>query len=892
MNYQNILVLGELGVTMQATVATVSRFVPSATQVTIIAQQPTRQLAWLTHAAPPDLNEAMQRAFDELWQAAKRIAPAANVTLAADLTVGALAKTVAASASDLVVVGSLQLHTLSLVAELRRQSAVAVLCIRSAAESGAVAGVNRLLCVGLSARGRSAVMAFLRDQAGPADRIALLLPGPLSAEDLAELREVLGIACGVDLVDGSGKGLRQLLDPRAAGIDLVVLPHFPPLVLLPVTSGPAVLVLPPLRAPARDWERAIDLPDLVDDGALIRARLEYAIGVGRRTPIADQEVAFVHEAKVVARATSRGGDVELPRGIWDSLGVFRTQGKAAADPVASIEARAGVLRANSRPMLLFDAEMADDELLLLRNLTWADAIGVRVRSMRSCAALRGRLQAASLPDRVIDVSAVLGEGEGLDVPALADAVRLARAAARMRADGFAVAAVAYRGPHKPATHGFAALRAEEVGAPVPMSTATITRASLSGRLNCTTGSEPIAGNSVEVELDNRTARSWLLSAIEGSRQRVHFQVYMATDDDVGRMVEAALVAAAARGVTVRMLVDSLHGHHGSFGLHNPILQRLGASPGIELRVSKPVTTAPSLEDLKQRDHRKLVVVDGQVAFLGGRNLSHEYYAGFQEVPLTANMTWRMVPWLDAGARVEGPAVAVLERSFMHAWTEAGGEWFTIGDVAPTGSITARVVVHHGLRDAYTLEAYLALIDAARSYVYAVNGFPLMLEIQHALLRALRRGVRVRTLFGNLTPMYGEEHFKGPWAVARTAATWFVHSRMDALAAAGGECYELVVPKQPGWDPAVVNVRPHVHAKLLCADGQVCAVGSSNLDITAGYWESELLLVVENEYIARTVEARIDALLADSARVNPDDPVWRHRAEERQWLRYWPGVLSV
>src|SRR5208283_5913543 len=116
--------------------------------------------------------------------------------------------------------------------------------------------------------------------------------------------------------------------------------------------------------------------------------------------------------------------------------------------------------------------------------------------------------------------------------------------------------------------------------------------------------------------------------------------------------------------------------------------------------------------------------------------------------------------------------------------DAGGEPFEIRVPAPAAATTARVVVHRGLRDAHTLEAYLALIETARSHIYAVNGFPLILEIQHALLRALRRGVRVRTLFGHLTPTHGDTPFKGPWATARTAATQMVHSRMDALVAAG------------------------------------------------------------------------------------------------------------
>ena len=402
----------------------------------------------------------------------------------------------------------------------------------------------------------------------------------------------------------------------------------------------------------------------------------------------------------------------------------------------------------------------------------------------------------------------------------------------------------------------------------------------------------IGGNRIEVELDNPKARRWLLDAIAGSQQRVHFQVYMALDDDVGRPVEAALAAAAARGVTVRVLVDSLHGLHGSFGLRNPILDRLSSRPGVDFRVGKPIGPGSAAVDLKQRDHRKLVVVDNAAALLGGRNLSHEYYAGFDEVALDPSMAWRMVPWLDAGAHVEGPAVEELERSFLEAWQSAGGDAFQIGQCPPAGTAAARVVVHRGLRDAHTVEAFVGMIEAARSHVYVVNGFPLMLEIQHALLRALARGVRVRALVGNLTPRHDDGPFAGPWAGARTMATSFVHSRVDPIVAAGGDCYEFKVPHQPAWDPAVGDIRPHVHAKTISVDGRVCAVGSANLDVTAGYWESELLLVIEDEPVARSLEERFDALLATSVRFDRDDPDWQQRAEQRRWMRYWPGVLSA
>jgi phosphatidylserine/phosphatidylglycerophosphate/cardiolipin synthase-like enzyme len=486
---------------------------------------------------------------------------------------------------------------------------------------------------------------------------------------------------------------------------------------------------------------------------------------------------------------------------------------------------------------------------------------------------------------VLDARLVLDEGEALDVSEMLDPVRLARVASRLQRAGFPVTAIVHRGEVEPLAETFATLTAAALegdrSAPSFVRPAQAASASSSA-----------AGNRIELELDNATARGWLLEAIARSTTTLHFQVYMALDDDVGGPVEAALAAAGARGVRVRVLVDSLHGLHGSFGARNPLLDRLSARPGVELRTLRPITELPSLVDLKQRDHRKLVVADGCVALLGGRNLSHEYYTAFDEVQLTPASPWRQVPWLDAGARVEGPAVALLEASFLGTWLEAGGAPFEIAVPPPAGASSARVVVHRGLRDARTLEAYLELIESARSHVYAVSGFPLVLELQHAFLRALRRGVRVRALLGHLTPMHAGQPFGGAWAAARTAATELVHSRMDPIIAAGGETYLFARHDVPGWAPELGVVHPHVHAKAMSVDGVRCAVGSANMDITASYWESEVLLVVEDDALARAFEARLDMLMAGSTLVRREDPAWQRLAERRAWMRHWPGVLSA
>ncbi len=88
------------------------------------------------------------------------------------------------------------------------------------------------------------------------------------------------------------------------------------------------------------------------------------------------------------------------------------------------------------------------------------------------------------------------------------------------------------------------------------------------------------------------------------------------------------------------------------------------------------------------------------------------------------------------------------------------------------------------------------------------------------------------------------------------------------------------------------MRPHVHAKLVCADGRVVALGSANLDVTAGYWESEALVLIDDVRLAADVEAEVDALRLASPAIDPEDAKWREGAAVRAWLgRVWPSVLG-
>jgi hypothetical protein len=106
--------------------------------------------------------------------------------------------------------------------------------------------------------------------------------------------------------------------------------------------------------------------DLVDDGALIRARLEYAVGIGRRTPIADQEVAFVRSAEVVARTASRRRRWSCPPLSELPWACFALMERTRRMLLRRFEARVAVLRTGSNNLVLFDAESDTNELSLIR----------------------------------------------------------------------------------------------------------------------------------------------------------------------------------------------------------------------------------------------------------------------------------------------------------------------------------------------------------------------------------------------------------------------------------------------------------------------------------------------------------------------------------------------
>lgn len=419
----------------------------------------------------------------------------------------------------------------------------------------------------------------------------------------------------------------------------------------------------------------------------------------------------------------------------------------------------------------------------------------------------------------------------------------------------------------------------------------------SWRLDRMTGAEAVAGNACRVDLDNRLAREHVFEAIEQARRSIHLQVYMVREGPFTDQLSARLVVAARRGVQVRLMVDALYSIDGVLGASNAVVQGLRGEPGIEVVSSQPIASRESFDavSLKRRDHRKIIVIDGRVAFVGGRNCADEYYTGFDEVAITDWTPHDRIPWLDAHLELRGPLVRKVQQAFIRSWQMHGGppvpqDGRTLPPLEAEGTSQARVILHDGVHDAAAMLAYEAIIDGCRQRLYVVNDFPIVSSLQSALRRALSRGVRVVFLTGSAVARRGDgTFFKGP--LYREAFEYMTKQRLGQLMLAGAEVYEYATRPQPLVVCRGDVVRPYVHAKLVTADGVVASVGSANLDATASYWEREANIVVEDPHVVAPLEATIESMLAHSIRIVADSDYWRRESSLRELAaQFWPESL--
>jgi cardiolipin synthase len=345
------------------------------------------------------------------------------------------------------------------------------------------------------------------------------------------------------------------------------------------------------------------------------------------------------------------------------------------------------------------------------------------------------------------------------------------------------------------------------------------------------------GNRVEVYRDGRSGLDAMLAAIEAARQRVHLETYIFRADETGRRFLAALTERAGAGVEVRLLFDAV----GSLGLPTAALSELRAAGGDAVAFNPLGRVWPRWAP-RRRDHRKILVIDGEVGFTGGLNIGDEYYLG----PAAGGGT--RVAWRDAHLRIGGPAVALLDAVFLESWFRADAPDHPVALLAAglppaTGGETLGVLpdgpTYHRRR---MRELLVRALDRAREHARLVTPYFVPdAKLRRSLAAAAARGVQVDVLIAG-------------WS-DHPILRWAARALLPELLASGVHAYEYATAM--------------MHAKLGVFDDAWAVIGSSNLDRQSLEHSYEVNLLAEGGELPGALARLVDEDLATALRITPE-----------------------
>ena len=341
-----------------------------------------------------------------------------------------------------------------------------------------------------------------------------------------------------------------------------------------------------------------------------------------------------------------------------------------------------------------------------------------------------------------------------------------------------------------------------------------------------------AGNQVQLLNSGAEYFPALERAIDSALSEIRLETYILADDDTGRRIVAALSRAVQRGVTVRVAYDGF-GSSAFLGNLGNVMQ----AAGIEALVFRPETGWNRFRRSRlRRLHRKLVMVDGRTAFVGGINIIDDL-----------NMAPPLHARFDYAVRVEGPLLAPIHDAMCELWLrlhQHGRERLeaALATCPPVSDIAGDHHAWFAFRDNVTHRRdiereYLAAILAAKDEILIANAyfFPGR-RFRRALMRARRRGVKVRLL------LQGRQEY-----LLQHYATRALYGM---LLDAGVELYEY----RPGF----------LHAKVAVVDGLWATVGSSNIDPFSLLLAREANVFVRDATFASTLRASLNEAIAHSA----------------------------
>lgn len=335
------------------------------------------------------------------------------------------------------------------------------------------------------------------------------------------------------------------------------------------------------------------------------------------------------------------------------------------------------------------------------------------------------------------------------------------------------------------------------------------------------------GNHLDILQNASEKYPRLLDDLRHARTLIHLEYYEWADDSLTREVLVILRERIAAGVTVRALYDPV----GSFSMLTRGYVRALREAGVQVHPYSPLW---HLHTISYRNHRKLAIIDSEIGYTGGLNLTDKHLTG------PAGFSG----WRDTHARVTGDAVAMLQWTFALQWFNTTGELLADSALYPRGRRPGTVaiqVVNSGPDSRYSVirQQYLSMIAMAHDHVYLQSPFCVLDEsVLQVLCAAAMSGVRVWVM---IAPRGGE----GPFAY-RAGMTY-----ARDLAQAGVR--------------VLLYQGAYFHCKTIAVDSVVCSIGSANMDIRSFTINYETNLVIYDRETTRRLES---AFLADIRQCQP------------------------
>ncbi|MBT8290644.1 MAG: cardiolipin synthase [Muriicola sp.] len=328
---------------------------------------------------------------------------------------------------------------------------------------------------------------------------------------------------------------------------------------------------------------------------------------------------------------------------------------------------------------------------------------------------------------------------------------------------------------------------------------------------------PTDKNAVTLLEDGKLTFHNIFKAMEMAENYIYLQYYIFEEGELTTKLLWLLEKKVKEGVTVKLIYDGV----GSYTLSRSYIKKLKAI-GVEVYPFLPFRFGRFLSSLNYRNHRKVTIIDGKIAFTGGINISDRYFKGDPDLGR----------WHDMHLAIKGPAVAYMEHIFASDWfmvTEKKNDVEICSAEAADGKENTVVqVVPSGPDDVFPNieQSYLAIINEARKYLYIVNPYIIPSgEILKALQIAALSGVDVRLLISEQSDS--------------KLVDWTVQSYFDSFLKAGIRIF--------------LFSHGFLHSKILISDDDVASVGTANIDVRSFEHNYEVNAMLYDSHIAKTLK---------------------------------------